>query len=158
MPEFKDSEKKVWPVKITVGTVTRVREALKVDIVSLLDDRDLFFRLANDDVLLADVLYVVCKADVPKEQFADLFSGEITAAAREAFWEAHALFIADPEKRRLFRGMIAKVKEMTAAAVIRAEAKMSETTLVTSESGSAAPSGKCEDSLESTPTPLRLAN
>jgi len=102
MANFRDAENRVWQVTVTVATLRRVRELASVDLAGLLDG-ELLDRLSSDPVLLADVLYAVCKPEadsrsVTAESFGEALAGDALDDATQALLEGLAGFF--PKKRR----------------------------------------------------------
>ena len=58
MKPFNDSASRTWEVTVNVGAVRRVRDILGVDLMDVAGG-DLLERLADDPVLLVDVLIVL---------------------------------------------------------------------------------------------------
>jgi hypothetical protein len=113
MPKFTDTTGREWKVEITIATVKRVRNEFNdVDLVNIFDG-GLLQRLANDPVLLCDVLYVICKPQavergVTDEQFGEAMGGDTIENATSAFMEGLTAFFHGP--RRMLLG---KMKEKT---------------------------------------------
>jgi len=70
MKTFTDSQGRTWNVVLNVGALRRVRDLLKVDLLDVARG-DLLERLADDPVLLVDVLYVLCKTDAEAQGVSD---------------------------------------------------------------------------------------
>jgi hypothetical protein len=88
MHSFIDAEKREWPLVVTVGAVKRVRDLVAVDLLEVATGK-LLARLADDPVLLADVLFALVKpqADAGKisdEDFGRALVGEVFDRAAEA--------------------------------------------------------------------------
>lgn len=115
-PRFVDSAGRTWPVEITVQTVRDLRRALNVDLLSIIEpESTLISRLANDPVLLADVLYVTCRQEcqvrsVSDEEFGRSLGGEAIDAATTAFLEALERFFQNPRQSMIARHLTGNVK------------------------------------------------
>jgi len=118
---FSDSAGRVWTVSISVGTVTRVRSMLNVDLMQAIEG-DLVPQLMNDVVLLCNVLYVVCKPEadargISDVEFGESMGGDALGDGEEALLEA-LTFFSHPSRRDAFR----KTWEKTRALRIQAAA------------------------------------
>ena len=109
MRSFKDIQGRVWTFSITVGTMKRVRALCGVDLYKVIEidpdnkEKGLLERLAEDPVLLVDVLYSVCKpqADelgVSDVEFGDAMAGDAIENATNALLDELVDFF--PEARR----------------------------------------------------------
>jgi len=102
MSQFKDSESREWHVKVVVDLVEKVRE-IGVDLVDITGQT--MKRLANDDVLLVRVMWLICdqQADerhVTPAQFGAAMFGDALDAAYEALRGALDDFF--PRRKREF--------------------------------------------------------
>jgi len=95
MKTFNDTKGREWQVAINVATVKRVRDLLELDLLEIAPAEDesatppLFLRLAEDPILFADVLYVLCKPEcdgrnVSDEDFGAALGGDVIGAATDA--------------------------------------------------------------------------
>jgi hypothetical protein len=114
MKTFTDNLERPWHVVVNVDTIKRVRSLLDVDLMDVLKG-GLIERLTNDPVLLADVLYAVCKpaADasrVTDEEFGKALGGDAITLATNALMEALTDFFPSG-KRELIRRTLAKYQE-----------------------------------------------
>jgi hypothetical protein len=112
---YSDAAGRAWTVSITVGTVTRVREMLGVDLMQALEG-DLVPKLMHDPVMLCNVLYCACKPEADARgltdvQFGESMGGDSLAAGEEALLEA-IRFFSHPSRRDLFWAMVAKTREL----------------------------------------------
>ncbi len=103
MNSFTDADARVWPVQINVATIKRTQKLAGVDLMESVTGH-LLERIAQEPVLLCDVLYCVCKevADerkVTDEDFGRLLAGDVIDEATKAFMEALVAFF--PSRRRL---------------------------------------------------------
>lgn len=114
MPSFKDSTGRDWLVEVNVSAVKRVRSLLGVDLLAVVDDNlKLLAKLADDPILLVDVLYAVCKpqaddAKVTDEQFGGVMVGDAIHAGAAALFGAIADFFPEPQKRTAIRKVVEK--------------------------------------------------
>ena len=124
---FKDNEAREWTVEITVATVKRVRDLLDVDLMESVNGK-LVEQLANDPVLLVDVLYSICKpqADrdgVSDEQFGEAMAGDAIERGTMAFLEELVDFFPAP-RRGLLAKVIEKMKKLEGMAITAAAKKL----------------------------------
>lgn len=127
MRAFKDSEGREWIIEINVAAVKRVRDLLGEDLLQAVGG-DLVERLADDPVLLCDVLYVLCKpkADergVSDEDFGRSMVGDVIGNATTAFIEELVDFFPAP-RRGLLSKAFQKLKLLEAIAIEAGEAKL----------------------------------
>lgn len=116
---FSDTAGRVWTVSISVGTVTRVRSMMSVDLMEAIEG-DLVPKLMNDVVLLCNVLYCVCKPEadargVSDVQFGEAMGGDALGAGEEALLEA-LTFFSHPSRRDAFRKTWQKTKAVRSQA------------------------------------------
>lgn len=117
MKSFSDNTGRNWTLAVNVGTIKRVRALCGVDLANIITMEagqnpkvDLLDRLANDPVLLVDVLYAVCKEEADKNNVSDVDFGR--AMAGDAIELATAALLDEiidffPEtKRRVFRKIL----------------------------------------------------
>ncbi|MFO7971921.1 MAG: hypothetical protein R6U40_09240, partial [Desulfobacterales bacterium] len=116
-------------------------------------------RLADDPVLLVDVLYVLCEEQaqrdgVSDEDFGRGLRGDALDAAARAFLEALADFCPS-RKARLIRGLVEKGGKAEEAILARAEKMLAsgEIDRILTGSPSPKPSTGSPDSSASTPAP-----
>ena len=103
MSKFTDAKGRDWTVAITTGAIKTVRQRLDVDLVDL--NQSTMERLADDFVLLVDVLWVLCEQQaankqppVDAEDFGESLVGDPIEAACSALTEAIADFFPRPEE------------------------------------------------------------
>jgi hypothetical protein len=118
MAQFKDSEGREWSVKVVVDLVEKVRE-IGVDLVDVTGQA--MKRLANDDVLLVRVMWLICEqqADdqhVTPAQFGAAMFGDALDSAYEALRGALDDFF-PRRKRDFWRKMMATDAAQQAAAM-----------------------------------------
>ena len=108
---FTDLEKREWEVSITVGVIRKVRQKLSIDLADAFDfdtadsaKTDALKKIAEDPVLLIDVLYCICEEqanarNVSDTAFGELFStGEMIEDACNALLQGLLRFLR-PAKR-----------------------------------------------------------
>ena len=122
MATFKDTAGNEWTPAVTVASVKRVRQLLDLDLLDL-QEGGVLQRLAQDHVLLVDVLYVVCKdqADhhgITDEAFGGAMRGDVLAEATDAFLEELAVFF-PRQKREILLKMLTKFRAMEGQALAR---------------------------------------
>ena len=112
MRQFRDTKGRTWKVELNVRQMKRVRDALGVDLVNVIEARrdgsvaaDTLERVANDPVLLADILWVLCEgeakpAGVTDDDFGSSLAGDAISEATRAFLDELVDFF--PGARRLF--------------------------------------------------------
>jgi len=109
---FSDNKGRRWEVTLNVRQVKRIRAVLGIDIANVIAlDKggavkvDLIDRIANDPVLLVDVLWVLCEgeaksAGVTDDDFGSSLAGDSIEHATTAFLDELVDFF--PGARRLF--------------------------------------------------------
>ena len=106
MRTFTDNAGRDWQVAVNVDAIKRVKGLLDVDLMEAVN-AELLGRLADDPVLLCDVIYCVCKpqADersVSDEDFGRAMAGDAIDAATTALLEDLVDFF--PKRRRELLG------------------------------------------------------
>lgn len=120
MAQFTDNSGRAWSIVVNVGTVKRVRELCGVNLLDAGDPKsDTLNRLAEDAVLLIDVLWACVKPEAEKQgvsndSFCDSIVGEPISYGAAALLEAIKDFFPQPRKG-LMEKLIAKGKEVQAA-------------------------------------------
>lgn len=99
MHEFTDSKGRTWSLVVNIGAIRRVREVAAFDLCQILEgDSGLALKLDTDMVLLAAVLWALCKdaaaaaGKVERSDFENSLTGEVLAKAAEALWEEISCF------------------------------------------------------------------
>lgn len=158
MAKFADAAGREWVVDVDVNALRRVRKRLDVNLMDAIGGETLE-RLAEDPVLLVDVLYVLCQQQaerdgVSDEAFGAGLRGDALDAAARAFLEALADFCPS-RKARLLRRLVTKGGEVEERILARAEEMLAsgEIDRVLSDSLSPRPSTASPDSSASTPAP-----
>ena len=102
MKTFIDNTGRAWTVSLNVGTLKRVRDLCKVDLMQAVEGK-LVERLIADPVLLCDVIFAVCKEEADKLQISDIdfgrsLGGDAIDSATTALLEELVDFF--PQRRR----------------------------------------------------------
>ena len=112
MRQFTDTKERVWDVELNVRQMKRVRDALGIDLVNVIQAgkdgavaTDTLDRVANDPILLVDILWVLCEgqakaAGVTDDDFGSSLAGDSISDATRAFLDELVDFF--PGARRLF--------------------------------------------------------
>ena len=112
MRQFTDTKGRVWDVELNVRQMKRVRDVLGIDLVNVIQAgkdgavaTDTLDRVANDPILLVDILWVLCEgqakaAGVTDDDFGSSLAGDSIADATRAFLDELVDFF--PGARRLF--------------------------------------------------------
>jgi hypothetical protein len=103
MHTFTDNQDRSWTIRVDVNAIKRVRKILSLDLNRLMHDKELLIEIAQDTVLLVDLLYVLvedqCKAkNVTDTDFGSALVGDAIDAASEALLKAIIDFF--PMRRR----------------------------------------------------------
>lgn len=127
MHTFKDNAGRTWTVALNVDTIKAVRDLTKVNLLEAVEGK-LLERLANDPILLCDVLYALVKTEADKANISDadfgraLYGDAIDAATTALLEELVDFF---PKRRR---GMVNRTLRLLLAvdtkAVALAEKKL----------------------------------
>lgn len=130
MATFLDNQNRKWTVEINLSTVRRVKTLTGVDILAETGSGKLFERLANDPIMLCDVLYAVVQPQCEKaapvvtdEDFGAALSGDSIATATDALLQGIVDFF--PSARRaLLQKILTKSKELDSAMMRASEEKV----------------------------------
>ena len=129
MKTFKDENGRDWEIVVNVDAARRVRDILGVNIAST-ETGGVLESIAEDPILLCDLLYVLCKpqadaAGVSDEQFGQALAGDAIDRATTAFLEALVDFF--PSRRRaVLRRLVDGLKAAENQVLAAAEKKLSE--------------------------------
>ena len=134
MRQFTDTKERVWDVELNVRQMKRVRDVLGIDLVNVIQAgkdgavaTDTLDRVANDPILLVDILWVLCEgqakaAGVTDDDFGSSLAGDSISDATRAFLDELVDFF--PGARRLILkkavGLARKYEMESAAAVAEA--------------------------------------
>ena len=112
MRQFTDTKERVWEVELNVRQMKRVRDVLGIDLVNVIQAgkdgtvaTDTLDRVANDPILLVDILWVLCEgqakaAGVTDDDFGSSLAGDSISDATRAFLDELVDFF--PGARWLF--------------------------------------------------------
>ena len=112
MRQFTDTKERVWDVELNVRQMKRVRDVMGIDLVNVIQAgkdgavaTDTLDRVANDPILLVDILWVLCEgqakaAGVTDDDFGSSLAGDSISDATRAFLDELVDFF--PGARRLF--------------------------------------------------------
>lgn len=99
MPSFKDTEGRVWTLRITVAAIRRIKEIAGIDLgdFSVFGEGGPFSDLGSDSCRLVEIVYAAVKPEadvlgVTMEKFMESFVGETVVKASEALLESLADF------------------------------------------------------------------
>jgi hypothetical protein len=112
MHSFVDNSRRTWEVAINVAAVKRIRGLLGIDLYALVDDGfKSLSKLVSDPVILADVLYCLCKEQADKQSISDedfgrALAGDAITQAADAFVEELIDFFPDARARASLRKAI----------------------------------------------------
>jgi hypothetical protein len=142
MAKFTDAKGRDWTIAITTGNVKAVRQRLDVDLVDL--NNSAVNRLAEDFVLLVDVLWVLCEQQaankqppVSPEEFGEALVGDPIEAACSAIAESIADFFPG-QRRSLLQQANVKATQVRRKAEELALAKLTALDMTAFEKGTEA--------------------
>lgn len=127
MKTFKDNAGRSWTLAINVDAIKRVRSLVDVNLLDALEGK-LIERLANDPVLLCDVLFALVKPDADTQQVSDsdfgkALGGDAIENATTALMEELVDFF--PQGRRRVLGKaLTKLKTFESKALQLAEQRL----------------------------------
>jgi hypothetical protein len=93
MKTFNDSAGRTWTLAMTIDSVKRVRDLLKINLLEPESgEPPLLTQIATDEILLCDVIYCLIKpqADqlgISDEQFGQALGGDAILNAQNAFYD-----------------------------------------------------------------------
>jgi len=124
---FKDRDARDWSIDINVDAIKRVRAALNVDLLEVVEGK-LIDRLTTDPILLVDVLFVLCQSQandkgITDEQFGRAMAGDAIESAMAAFFADLADFFPSG-RRQLMNKAMAKVETLQRMALDHANSKL----------------------------------
>jgi hypothetical protein len=128
MSQFTDAKQRPWTLNVTTGTIKKARSELKLDLAD--PTQATMDRLADDPVLLVDLLWLVCaeqakERGVSPEDFGGALVGDPIDAAVSALLEAVSDFF-PRQKRLLLREANAKAATVRQKATDLALAKLND--------------------------------
>jgi len=158
MATFTDADGREWVIDIDVNALRRVKKRLDLKLMDVIGGETLD-RLADDPVLLVDMLYVLCEEQAQRDgvsdaEFGRAMRGDALDAAVSAFLEALADFCPS-RKGTILRRLIATGKGAEDRILATAEEMLTsgEVDRLLSGSLSPTPSPDSPDSSASTPAP-----
>lgn len=125
MHSFQDKNGKKWNIELNVGTAKRVKSECGIDLVNVITmSRDgkaqasALERLAEDPILLVDVLFSLCKEQAKEFEiddfaFAELFNADAVEQASNALMEEIINF-SQPAKRKALTRIYRTAKDFAA--------------------------------------------
>lgn len=133
MKTFVDNAGRTWTVAVNVDAIKRVRTLCQVNLLEIVEG-DLLGRLANDPILLCDVLYAVCKPEldakaVSDEDFGRAMGGDVIEAATAAFLEEMVGFFPSP-KRAVLAKALGKLRVLEERALRAVETRLDDPRLL----------------------------
>ena len=113
MQTFTDKNNDKWNIEINVGTARKVLSECNVDLINVLDfdeqkqEKSVLEKLADDPILLVDVLYCLCSTQAKERNlddfaFATLFSADTIVQATECLMEEIINF-SPPVRQKVLR-------------------------------------------------------
>ena len=119
MKTFTDNAGRSWNISVTVDAVKRVRSLLDVDLMQAAAGK-LIQELADNPVLLCDVIYCIVKPqadakEITDEDFGKAMAGDAIDQAISAFLEDLVNFFPS-RKREMLQKVLVKLKNLEAIA------------------------------------------
>ena len=119
MKTFTDNAGRSWNISVTVDAVKRVRSLLDVDLTEAASGK-LIQQLADNPVLLCDVIYCIVKPqaderEITDEDFGRAMAGDAIDQATTAFLEDLVNFFPS-RKREMLQKVLVKLKNLEAIA------------------------------------------
>ena len=78
MKTFVDNAGRTWTVQVNIGTVKRVRDLVKVNLLEVIEGK-LLEKLISDPILLCDVIYCLCQSEAETRNVTDVDFGRSMA-------------------------------------------------------------------------------
>lgn len=113
MKSFTDKNGESWDLDLNIGAAMRLKSRLDIDIENAVtidkannpEDVSLLERIAQDSILLFNIIFVLCETQVRErnltpEQFAERFTGDTIEAATDALLDEIVNF-SRPAKRKV---------------------------------------------------------
>ncbi|MGV3483369.1 MAG: hypothetical protein ACO1RT_02995 [Planctomycetaceae bacterium] len=127
MQKFVDRSGRIWVVHVDVASIKRTRTLTGINLLDVVDG-ELIERFTSDPVLLADVLFAVCKPqadsqNVSDESFGEGLAGDVIADATVALIEGLVAFFPEP-RRRLLQKAAAKYQTVRTKGIAMIEANL----------------------------------
>jgi hypothetical protein len=122
MQTFTDKNNDKWDIELNVGTARKVLSECKIDLINVLDfdeqkqEKSVLEKLADDPILLVDVLYCLCSTQARERNlddfaFASLFSAETIVQATECLMEEIINF-SPPVTKKILMKIYTKNKQV----------------------------------------------
>ena len=115
MKSFTDKNGESWDLDLNIGAAMRLKSRLDIDIENVVtfdksnnpEDVSLLERIAEDSILLFNVIFILCEKQVQdrkltQEQFAERFTGDTIEAATDALLDEIVNF-SRPAKRKVLQ-------------------------------------------------------
>jgi hypothetical protein len=127
MKKFTDNKGRDWLIEINITAVKHVRAALQINLLEA-QTGQLQAKIAQDIVLLVDILYVLCKAQaderkISDEEFGRAMYGDVFGPAKDAFEEELAAFFQSGQ-RQLILTALAKTRKLEQIVLERGLARL----------------------------------
>ena len=117
-----DCKGKVWPCKITYGSVDDVRDAMTIDLLEIADDDGALFKeIRTKKAMLTNVMYCLAVSNgetATEKEFHRGIDGDSFGAMDDAFVES-ILDFTQPEMRAALRAMVERTNKMKEKAILR---------------------------------------
>lgn len=125
---FTDLTGRTWVLKLTVGTLMRVKTECGVDLLKLIEPESPVFDQLRDVYTLTGVLWVVldqaAKGELTIDQFAEALAGDVLGDAVEALLGALVNFFPDARRRQVLRSYWETTKSLEGRVLEIAQAKL----------------------------------
>lgn len=111
---FTDAAGRTWSLRVSVGTLPRLRDQMAVDVAAVVEQPlDIFVKLTTEDEFLAGVLWAIVEPEavargVTAEEFADAILGPQLYDAGRVVCNAIVDFFRDPRARDAVREVFQK--------------------------------------------------
>jgi len=127
MKTFVDNAGRTWSVQVNIGTVKRVRDLVKVNLLEVIEGK-LLEKLISDPILLCDVIYCLCQSEAETRNVTDVDFGKAMAGdaieyATTALLEELVDFFPDG-RRRVLNKALAKLRKLEAVALETVETRL----------------------------------
>lgn len=111
MKTFTDKEGGEWNIEVTIGSLSRARDLLSINLGDLRIIADVASRLRFDDVFVADVAWALCKPQcdskrINREKFCELLGPDSIAAISNGIGAELSDFFRDSTARQTAKAAI----------------------------------------------------
>jgi hypothetical protein len=133
MQSFRDTSGQLWDVVVNTNALRRIKSATGLSVATMAADGSLYSALAEDPVMLVDVLCAICKPqmetrNVSEEKFGELLVGDAIDSATTALLEGIIDFF--PKARRaLLSKALVKIRSLEATAMEMADKALDDPAL-----------------------------